>query len=264
MKKEKLLKSILMIQKKILSSWKMKLTKVLAEQLSNINLKEKDVIEIYERFGFGNDLTKWTQDQINKFVIEARKKTKPIIIAANKIDKLIDKFGIEKAKEKINQISKSTNTKIIPLFAEGELALRNAEKNDIIDYLPGNSFFKINEEKKSTLNKIQMQALNKIKNIIDIFGSTGVLEILNYAVFDILNYICLYPAGTKTLCDKQGRVLPDVFLMKTNSTALDFAYKIHTDFGKNFIRAINVKTKQIISKDYVLKNKDMIEIIADK
>ncbi|MCK5476548.1 MAG: redox-regulated ATPase YchF [Candidatus Aenigmarchaeota archaeon] len=236
----------------------------LTKQLSNINLTEKETIRIYEQFDFGDDLTQWTDEQIDQFVIEARKTTKPIIIGANKIDKLIDKDGIQKTKEKLKELQSATESKVMPIFAEGELALRNAQKARIIDYLYGEESFEIKEDKLTVLNNEQKQALAKIKNIMDDFGSTGVLKILNYVIFDVLDYISIYPAGTKSLCDKKGNVLPDVFLMKNGSTAIDFAYKLHTDFGDKFIRAVNVKTKQIIGKDYVLKDKDMIEIIADK
>ena len=64
--------------------------------------------------------------------------------------------------------------------------------------------------------------------------------------------------------DSQGNVLPDCFIMKNGSTAIDFAYKLHTDFGEKFIRAINVKTKKTVGKEYILKNYDIIEIIANK
>jgi len=50
--------------------------------------------------------------------------------------------------------------------------------------------------------------------------------------------------------------------MPQNSTALDFAFRLHTDFGKNFIKAIDVKTKRVIGKDYILKHLDIIEIMA--
>ena len=236
----------------------------LTKQLSNINLKEKDTIKIYEQLDFGDNLTDWTDNQIDRFVIEARKKTKPIIIGANKIDKLIEKYGIEKTKEKLKELQSTTQSKVIPIFAEGELALRNAQKAGIIDYLYGNSNFEIKKDKIVLLTSEQKQALDKIKNIMNIFDSTGVLNILNYTVLNKLDYISVYPAGTKTLCDKKGNVLRDVFLMKRGSTALDFAYRIHTDFGDKFIRAVNVKTRQVIGKEYVLKDKDMIEIIADR
>jgi hypothetical protein len=64
--------------------------------------------------------------------------------------------------------------------------------------------------------------------------------------------------------DKDGNVLPDCFLMPPGSTALDFAFKLHTDFGNNFIKAIDVKTKRLLGKDHLLKNNDVIEIISGK
>ena len=52
--------------------------------------------------------------------------------------------------------------------------------------------------------------------------------------------------------------------MPFNSTALDFAYKLHTDFGKKFIRAIDVKTKMTVGKEHLLKNRDVVEIISGR
>jgi ribosome-binding ATPase len=50
--------------------------------------------------------------------------------------------------------------------------------------------------------------------------------------------------------------------MPKNSTALDFAYRLHTDLGKGFIKAIDVKTKRIVGKDHKLKHRDVIEIAS--
>ena len=58
--------------------------------------------------------------------------------------------------------------------------------------------------------------------------------------------------------------IPDCFLMKHDSTALDFAYTLHTDMGDGFIRGVDVKTKQIIGKEHVLKYGDVIELIFKK
>ena len=80
----------------------------------------------------------------------------------------------------------------------------------------------------------------------------------------MLNYIAVYPGGVNKLEDSDGNTLPDCFLMKEGSTALDFAYKLHTDFGKNFIRAIDVKNKRAVGKDYKLKHRDVMEIIYRK
>jgi len=52
--------------------------------------------------------------------------------------------------------------------------------------------------------------------------------------------------------------------MKRGSTALDFAFKLHTDFGKNFIKAIDVRKKLPIGKDIPLDEGAIIEIMANK
>jgi len=52
--------------------------------------------------------------------------------------------------------------------------------------------------------------------------------------------------------------------MPENTTALDFAYKLHSDFGNNFIRAIDVKTKMTVGKEHKLKHRDVVEIISGK
>jgi Predicted GTPase, probable translation factor len=54
--------------------------------------------------------------------------------------------------------------------------------------------------------------------------------------------IAVYPVEDEThWTDKGGNILPDVFLMKKGSRAIDLAYKVHTDLGNNFIRAIDAK-----------------------
>jgi len=37
---------------------------------------------------------------------------------------------------------------------------------------------------------------------------------------------------------------------------------VHTDLGRDFIRAIDVKTKLVVGKDHLLKNLDIVEIIT--
>ena len=93
-------------------------------------------------------------------------------------------------------------------------------------------------------------------------GSTGVQDILNYAVFELLSYIAVFPASANKLADSKGNILPDCFLLPPGSTAVDFAYYLHTDFGDNFIKAIDARTKKAVGKDYVLKNRDALEIVT--
>ena len=100
--------------------------------------------------------------------------------------------------------------------------------------------------------------------MLDAYGSTGVQQAINAAVFELLGYVAIFPGGVNKLADQFGRVLPDCFLMPPGTTALDFAFKLHTDFGKNFIRAIDVKKKLPVGKDYKLQNRDVVEIVSGK
>jgi ribosome-binding ATPase YchF (GTP1/OBG family) len=76
--------------------------------------------------------------------------------------------------------------------------------------------------------------------------------------------IVVYPVEDEThLSDKQGRILPDAHLMPRGSTAKDLAYRVHTDIGDHFIRAIDARTHRIIGSDYKLKDGDVIRIVAD-
>ena len=122
---------------------------------------------------------------------------------------------------------------IMPCSADSELALREASKAKLIEYVPGDKDFKETEK----LNEKQKTALNNIKeNVLKPYKSTGVQEILNHTIFNLLKYIAIFPASANRLADSKGNILPDCFLLPEKSTALDFAYHLHTDFGKNFIK----------------------------
>ena len=48
------------------------------------------------------------------------------------------------------------------------------------------------------------------------------------------------------------------------STARDLAYRVHTELGEKFIRAVNAKTKRTVGADYVLLDGDVIRIVANR
>ena len=93
--------------------------------------------------------------------------------------------------------------------------------------------------------------------------TTGVQAAINYAVFDVLKFITIYPVEDETkLSNKDGVVLPDARLLSMGSTAKDLAMTIHADLAKGFLHAIDAKTKQRISGDHVLKDGDVIKIVS--
>jgi len=232
--------------------------KALAKQLSFLRITEDMIKEVIKELNLNKDKpSEWTQDNLKQIASRLRKITKPMIIAANKIDV----SGADKNLEKIK--AEFPDYIIIPCSAESELALKEAAKHGIIDYIPGSNDFTIKDGSK--LNEKQKSALEFIKkNILEKYNSTGIQKVLDAAVFKLLKYLAVFPGGVNKLADKDGNVLPDCFLLPENSTALDFAYHLHTDLGDNFIRAINVRTKQVIGKEHKLKNRDVIEIITKK
>lgn len=231
------------------------IAKSIAKQLSGLRVTEEMVKDALKEIKLNENILSWKDGDMIQIASFLRKKTKPIIIAVNKIDISTAEKNLERLKELFPEF------KFIPCSAESELALKEAAKSGLIQYMSGDSKFKIigkpNERQKQALDFVQ-------KNILDKYGSTGVQEVIDYAVFGLLRYIAIYPGGVNKLTDSQGRVLPDCFLMPENSTALDFAYRLHTDFGKNFIKAIDVKTKMAVGKEHKLKHRDVIEIAANR
>jgi ribosome-binding ATPase len=226
-----------------------------AKQFSGLRVKEEDVRSILIKLKLDPEKpTLWTDEDLNNFTRELRHTTKPMIIAANKIDKPQAKENMERLKNEFPDIL------MIPCSADSELSLRQAAASGLIDYTQGDKSFKINDEK---INEKQREALESIrKNVLEVYGSTGVQEVLDKAVFNLLKYIAIFPAGSK-LADSKGNVLPDCFLLPEGSTALDFAYFLHTDIGDKFVKAIDVRTKQPVGKDHPLKHRDGIEIMTN-
>ncbi len=215
--------------------------KVMAEKLSGLGVTEKQISKAMKESGLG----------VEDFARALRKNGKPIIIAANKADlKMSEKF-LQGLKAEQNAI---------PTSADSELALRRAAEKGIIEYTPGTGDFKILKE----LSAEQKKALEFIReNVLKKFGSTGVQQCINRAVFEILNLIAVYPVEDESkLTDKHGNVLPHTFLVAKGTTARELAYKVHTEIGEKFIAAVDARTKKRLGADYELKDGDVIKIMV--
>jgi ribosome-binding ATPase YchF (GTP1/OBG family) len=64
--------------------------------------------------------------------------------------------------------------------------------------------------------------------------------------------------------DQDGRVLPHAHLVTEGSTARDLAFKVHTDLGNRFIRAIDARHRRFVSADHKLVAGEVIKIVASK
>ena len=228
-------------------------SEAVAKQFSGLKVSEDQVKTVLLKLDLPKRASTWAEDQLMEFASALRNESKPMIIATNKSDHPDAKENIKKMQDNFPELM------IYPCSADSELALREAAKAGLIEYIPGGDKFEIKKE----ISDKQKKALERIKkDVLKEYGGTGVQEILNLAVFDLLKYIAIFPAGAKKLADSKGNILPDCFLLPPDSTALDFAYFLHTDFGKNFIKAIDARTKRILGKSYKLKHRDALEIIA--
>ncbi|MBT4870756.1 MAG: redox-regulated ATPase YchF [Candidatus Diapherotrites archaeon] len=233
-----------------------KKVELLSQNLSGVKILTSHIESALKKLALGEkSFLEWDEEDKMNFATQCRKYSKPIIIAANKCDLPNAESNIKKMREKF------PDKTIVACSAASELALRKAAKQDILEYYPGEKDFTL----KGELNDKQKEGLETVrKNVMEKFGGTGIQTCLDETILGVLDYIPIFPGGTKTLKDKNGNTLVDCFLMKTGSTAIDFAYTLHTDMGDGFIRAIDVKTKQIIGKDHVLKSGDVIELMFKK
>ncbi len=222
-------------------------SKFLTEQLAGLGFQEWMVREAIKAVG---DVAKLNDEGLKEFARELRKRRMKMVIAANKADKA--------PKELVKRLMELDEI-VVPTSAAYELILRTAAKNGYIKYLPGDKDFEIIKE----LNEKQKKALDKIKEFMQEYGGTGVQEAINKVVFDLLDYIVVYPVEDENkYTDTKGNVLPDALLVKKGTTARELAYMIHTDIGKHFIYAVDARKKMRISEDYELKNNDVIKIVS--
>lgn len=229
-----------------------KLDEVLSAQFSGLGISRNSILKTLRTLRLEEKkLGEWDEEQRFAFAKKMREIGKPIIIAANKCDRSSAAENIKLMKEAFS------NYLVVPCSAEAEIALNEAGKNEFIEYLPGDKEFKI----KKSLNDQQKKAMEILASVLKNYNGTGVQRLLNAAVFEFLGYIAVFPGGVNNLVDKEGRTLPDCFLLPAGSTAIDFAGAIHSDFAKKFIKAIDVKTKMTHGADHPLKHRDVIEFM---
>jgi ribosome-binding ATPase len=229
-----------------------KFERMLQEKLTGLSITEAQILSALRQSGNDADPLIWKDDELLRFCKALQKISKPMIVAANKAD-IAPPENMERLK--------ATGYPIVPTSAEYELALRRAAKAGLVTYRPGAGSFDLVD--RSKLNSSQQQALDKMSDWLKSSGGTGVQPVLEKAVFEVLNLIIVYPVEDETKwIDKQGRVLPDAYLMPRGSNARDLAFKVHTDLGDNFIRAIDGRTHMTVGADHVLKENDVVKIVA--
>lgn len=229
----------------------LKIERVLAEQLAGAGVEEPQVIESLLMTKLDHNISKWTDEEIIDLCDKIRMISKPMIIAANKAD-IAPVQNLEKLKE--------AGRFVVSTSAAAELALRSASKTGAIKYDLGESDFSIITQ---DLSPAQQKALDSIRSFLHKMHNTGIQECINKAVFELLDLIVVYPVEDEgKWTDKQGRMLPDAFLMKRGSNAHQLAFKVHSDIGEGFLYAVDAKTKMRLGEKHELENGSVVKIVS--
>ena len=227
--------------------------KVLLGRLTGLGFTEMQIHLALREAPLDPKMAHWTSEDLLRLARSLRQRGKPMILAANKADLA--------PSDTVDKLVNLQGYHTIPTSAEYELALRRAATASLIAYEPGGPSFKILEPGKLTAS--QSKALDTIAVFLQKRGSTGVQQCLEEAVFKLLNLIVVFPVEDEHhWSDKSGNVLPDAFLVPRGSTAADVAFKVHTDLGNHFIRAINARTKMVVGRDHPVEDGDVIKIVA--
>jgi ribosome-binding ATPase YchF (GTP1/OBG family) len=202
------------------------------------------------------ELKKWKADDIERFAGKIRELSKPTMIIANKMD-------LAYAEENYRRLSQEFGRAlVIPCSADAELALRRAEEKGYIRYVPGEETFhvlaptKLTPEQSKALTYVQQRVFTR-------WIRTGVQFALNSCVFKLLNMNSVYPVEDQVkFTDKKGNVLPDVMLVPYNAALSDVAGHVHSELAQTMIYGIDARTGVRLPADYIVRDRDVIKIVA--
>ena len=223
----------------------------LSDMLTGFGATEHDVTAVLRDLEYPDDPKAWSDDDREALARAVRRRTKPIVVVANKVDAAPD--------DAVDRIREGTDKPVIPATADGELALRRAADAGVVDYDPGDESFEI----VGDVSDDQRAGLDALRESMATHGGTGVQSALNAAVYDLLDRITAYPvqdAGKWT--DGTGNVLPDAFLLASGATPRDLAYAVHSDIGEGYLHAVDARASRRIGEDHELTEGDVVKIVS--
>ncbi|HEX2065704.1 MAG TPA: YchF-related putative GTPase, partial [Candidatus Thermoplasmatota archaeon] len=230
-----------------------KLESAIAEKLLGIGINETLALKGLREAGLaGKRPTELDAAAVDALAQAVRRASKPVVVVLNKADAA--------PPGQLARLKAAVHGPVVVASAQGELALAKGAQAGLLDYAPGAAAF----TPRATLSEAQRKGLDYIRaHVLGPLGSTGVAQALEAAVFGLLQRVPVFPVEDETaLTDKEGRVLPDCHLVAPGTTARQLAYRVHTDLGDHFIRAIDCRTRRAIGADHALKAGDVVKIVA--
>jgi ribosome-binding ATPase len=185
---------------------------------------------------------------------ELLRRSKPRVIAANKSDRA-DAAKLTALATRVDPLP------VIGTSAEAELTLRRAARAGLIAYRAGDPTFAIADPGR--LSAPQAKALEGIRALLAQWGSTGVQQALEALVLGRLRQVPVFPVEDDAhWTDSRGRVLPDVLLVPAETSVREVAFRVHTDLGENFVRAIDGRTHRSLAADHVVTPGAVLRIVS--
>jgi hypothetical protein len=222
----------------------------LTDLLTGFGATVADVAASLRELDYPEDPIQWTDENRTALAERIRARTKPLVIVANKAD-VAPPENLERLRE--------TDKPVVPATADGELALRTAAEAGVVDYDPGDPDFEITGD----VTDAQREGLNRIREVMNEYGGTGVQAAIDHAVYDLLDRITVFPVQNETKwTDGSGNVLPDAVLLPRGSTPPDLAYAIHTDIGEGYLHAVDARSNRRIGEDHELSEGDVVKIVS--
>jgi len=227
----------------------------LADQMSAFGIDKDRMKRVILAEELELDPDTWDETDRVELAREIRKRTKPMVIAANKMD-------TPEAQANWAEITSDPDydhLSFVPASAHAEKALKNADDAGVVDYTPGDDAFEV----VGDVSGEQKAGLDQIGEFVDEYDGTGVQGALEAAVFDVLGCIAVFPGSANGSSDEKG-VFRDCFILPEGSTTEDFAYHIHSDIGEGLLHGTDCRSGRQVGTDNELSHRDVIELISTK
>jgi len=226
----------------------------LAEQMDAFGTNKDEIKRVILALDLELDPDAWDERDRERLARELRQRTKPMVVAANKMD-------TPEARANYDDVASDPaydHLTMVPVSAHAEQALKTAAENDVVEYAPGASEFDV----VADVSDEQRAGLERIREFVDDFDGTGVQDAIETALFDELGTKAVFPGGADAMGDDQGRVMRDCWLLPDDATTEDLAYHLHSDIGDGLLHAMDCRSGRQIGTGHELDHRDVVELVT--
>jgi len=228
----------------------------LADQMNAFGTNKDEIKQVILALDLELDPDTWEEADRAALARELRKRTKPMVIAANKMDTSEAQANFEA----ITSDPAYEHLTVVPVSAHAEKALKSANEAGVVDYNPGASDFDI----VGDVSDDQGAGLEQIREFVTAFDGTGVQDAIETALFDELGTKAVFPGGADAMGDDQGRVMRDCWLLPDDATTEDLAYHLHSDIGDGLLHAMDCRSGRQIGSSHQLDHRDVVELVTTR